>query len=562
MTETGSTLQAKILQLRASFVKQLPRRLAELEALIGEVAGATEYDQVAKADLFRSFHSLKGAAASFGFEELAEEAAVGEQLTQGLINMGVAVTPAKVQALGDVMAKIITQAESLSHADLTFVRPYRSAPLELNQLDIGWQNQDTPLIYICDDEAEQVEHLDYQLRCFGYRVQRFTDTDSFEAAVLTTLPDAVVMDVHFPQGDIAGTEALRRINTAHGRELPAIVLSGQDTFAGRLSAYRAGCRSYFTKPARPLELAAALDDLLKKKYSKPLRILIIDDEPDVTEYHRLILEDAGMQVEQVHDPADVFEVLQRFSPDLILIDVYMPQCTGQELAGIIRMVPEYVGMPIIYLSSETDKKKQFSAMLVGVEGFITKPVVPEELVSAVLLRAERMRTLRRLITRDSLTGLYNHSAIKDVMENVVNQARRSKDELVMAMLDLDSFKQVNDKYGHLAGDQVLLALSRVLKNRLRSGDVVGRYGGEEFAILLRKTSMQQAFNLLNTLRDDFSRIVFSSGENQFSCTISAGLSGFPQYGSIEALIGAADAAMYQAKAQGRNQVVMDTRGHD
>lgn len=557
MTETGSTLHAKILQLRSSFVKQLPKRLVDLQDSIAQVVCGTEYDQAAKADLFRSFHSLKGASSSFGFDALAEEAAVGEQLTQGLINMGVAVTPAKGQALADVMEKIRAQAEAVCQVDPTFIRPYRPASFEMGQMDTGWQKQGTPLIYLCDDEAEQVEHLDYQLSCFGYRVQRFTDTDSFEAAVLTTMPDAVIMDVHFPQGDIAGTETLRRINTAHGRELPAIVLSGQDTFAGRLSAYRAGCRSYFTKPARPLELAAALDDLLKKKYSKPLRILIIDDEPDIAEYHRLILEDAGMLVEQVHDPAEVFETLRSFAPDLILIDVYMPQCTGQELAGIIRMVPEYVGMPIIYLSSETDKKKQFSAMLVGVEGFITKPVVPEELVSAVLLRAERMRTLRRLITRDSLTGLYNHSAIKDVMENVVSQARRVKDDLVMVMLDLDSFKQVNDKYGHLAGDQVLLALSRVLKHRLRSGDVVGRYGGEEFAILLRRASVQQAFELIDTLRQDFSRIIFTSGTHQFTCTVSAGLSAFPQYGSIEGLIGAADAAMYQAKAQGRNRVVID-----
>lgn len=559
MTETGSTLQAKILQLRSSFVKQLPRRLSELEHGIALVNNSSDYDQAAKADLFRSFHSLKGASSSFGFEALAEEAAVGEQLTQGLINMGVGVTPAKAQALQEVLQKIRSEAEVLYDADLTFVRPYRSASFEISQSDTGWQEQGMPLIYICDDEAEQVEHLDYQLRCFGYRVQRFTDTDSFETAVLTTLPDAVIMDVHFPQGDIAGTEALRRINAAHGRELPAIVLSGQDTFAGRLSAYRAGCRSYFTKPARPLELAAALDDLLKKKYSKPLRILVIDDEPDIAEYHRLILEDAGMQVEQVHDPAEVFDALRRFAPDLILVDVYMPQCTGQELAGIIRMVPEYVGMPIIYLSSETDKKKQFSAMLVGVEGFITKPVVPEELVSAVLLRAERMRTLRRLIARDSLTGLYNHSAVKDVMENAINQARRAQENLVMVMLDLDSFKQVNDKYGHLAGDQVLLALSRVLKNRLRSGDVIGRYGGEEFAILLRKVTLQQAYELMDTLREDFSRILFTSGPHQFTCTVSVGLSAFPHYGSIETLIGAADQAMYEAKAQGRNRVVMDTR---
>lgn len=557
MTNSSPTLQAKILQLRASFVAQLPKRLAELEQSISQVVNSGQYDQAAKADLFRGFHSLKGASSSFGFDALAEEAAVGEQLAQGLINMEAAVTPAKGLALAEAMEKIRLRVEVLEQADLNLERPYRSPSFEMSQINSGWQDRGAPLVYVCDDETEQVEHLDYQLSCFGYRVERFTDLDSFETAVLKTRPDAVVMDVHFPQSDIAGTETLRRINAAHGRELPAIVLSGQDTFAGRLSAYRAGCRSYFTKPARPLELAAALDDLLKKESSKPLRILIIDDEPEIAQYHGLILEDAGMLVQQVHDPAQVLDVLRSFAPDLVLVDVYMPQCTGQELAGIIRMVPEYLGMPIIYLSSETDKQKQFSVMLVGVEGFITKPVVPEELVSAVLLRAERMRALRRLMTRDSLTGLYNHSATKDVIENVLKQAARVRDHLVMVMLDLDLFKQVNDKYGHLAGDQVLLALSRVFKHRLRSTDVVGRYGGEEFAILLRNINVTAAYALIDTLREDFAKIIFSSGEHEFSCTFSAGMSVFSKHGSIEELINAADAALYQAKAAGRNQVLVD-----
>jgi len=559
MAQTNATLQAKILQLRISFIKQLPKRLLEIEECIKKAENCTSYDEPIMGDLFRSFHSLKGASSSFGFDSLVEEAALGEQLAQGLVNAATLMSASKARILADVMDKLRVEVEQLKDVDLSFERPYRSPSFEMGQINTGWQEQGAPLIYICDDETVQVAHLDYQLSCFGYRIQRFTDVESFETAVFKQAPDAVVMDVHFPQSSIAGTETLRRVNETLGRQLPAIVLSGQDNFAGRLSAFRAGCRSYFTKPARPLDLAAALDDLLKNKIIEPLRILIVDDEPEVAQYHSLILEDAGMQVQQVHEPALALDVLRSFSPDLILVDVYMPQCTGHELAGIIRMVPEYLGMPIIYLSSETDRKKQFSAMQVGVEGFITKPVVPSELVSAVALRAERMRALRRLMTRDSLTGLFNHSTTKEIIDNVVNQTGRSKESLIMVMLDLDFFKKVNDKHGHLAGDQVLVALSRVLKHRLRNTDVIGRYGGEEFAILLRKISMEKAYELMDTLREDFSKIIFSSGAEQFTCTFSAGLSSFEHYGNVEELLGAADLTLYQAKADGRNRVNVDRK---
>ncbi|MCK9238345.1 MAG: diguanylate cyclase [Thiopseudomonas sp.] len=559
MTQTSSNLQVKILQLRANFIKQLPKRLLEVEECIKQAENSTNYDELIMGDLFRAFHSLKGASSSFGFDKLAEEAAIGEHLAQGLITTSAVMNANRSRVLADVIEQLNLEMEELKQVDLSFDRPYRSPSFEMGQINRGWQEQGAPLIYICDDETEQVVHLDYQLSCFGYRIQRFTDVESFEATVFKQAPDAVVMDVHFPQSSIAGTETLRRVNETLGRQLPAIVLSGQDSFAGRLSAFRAGCRSYFTKPARPLELAAALDDLLKNKHVEPLRILIVDDEPEVAQYHSLILEDAGMLVQQVHEPALALDVLRNFSPDLILIDVYMPECTGQELAGIIRMVPEYLGMPIVYLSSETDRKKQFSAMQVGVEGFITKPVVPSELVSAVALRAERMRTLRRLMTRDSLTGLFNHSSTKEIIESAVSQVGRTKENLIMVMLDLDYFKKVNDKHGHLAGDQVLVALSRVLKHRLRNTDVIGRYGGEEFAILLRKISIEQAYELIDTLREDFSKIIFSSGAEQFTCTFSAGLSSFAHYGSVEELIGAADVALYQAKKDGRNRVNVDRK---
>jgi diguanylate cyclase (GGDEF)-like protein len=220
-------------------------------------------------------------------------------------------------------------------------------------------------------------------------------------------------------------------------------------------------------------------------------------------------------------------------------------------------VPDYVSLPIVYLSSEMDQQKQFSAMRVGAEGFLTKPVVPEDLVDAVVIRAERMRTLRSLMVRDSMTGLFNHTTITQMLENAVANAGRSSGVLCFAMIDIDHFKQVNDTYGHPVGDQVIQALARILQQRLRNSDVVGRYGGEEFAVILQDVSVDAATRLIDALRQDFSRILFHAASTDFSCTFSVGLACYTGDSRAEVLCEAADRALYEAKRNGRNCVVVD-----
>jgi diguanylate cyclase (GGDEF)-like protein len=228
---------------------------------------------------------------------------------------------------------------------------------------------------------------------------------------------------------------------------------------------------------------------------------------------------------------------------------------------LIRQIPDYVGLPIVFLSSETDSKKQFSAMRIGAEGFLTKPVVPDDMVAAVAIRAERMRTLRSLMARDSLTGLFNHTTTTQLLDNAVANAKRNGGELCFAMIDIDHFKSVNDTRGHPVGDQVILALSRVLQQRLRHSDIVGRYGGEEFAVILQDIAPERAAALLDELRQDFSRVIFHSASGEFSCTFSVGIAACPAHRDMERLREMADKALYEAKRGGRNRVVVDqTRG--
>ena len=544
----------KIARLRKTFLAQLPARIKQTEALFEQIK-ADPADHVACADLHRLLHSLKGTGRSFGFGELGGTAGQCEALTSLLLDMPAQLPPADWEkTLSSDLGKLANEANTLC---LLEGRGAGDESTVFTLPAIVGEGSGGRLVYICDDEVLSLERLAVQLACFGYRIETFSETQALHAAVLTCRPDAVIMDIHFPQGRSAGTEMLVALNQETGQVLPSIFLSARDDFAARLGAVQAGGQAYFHKPVRAIELVAALDDLTRQHEIVPLRVLIIDDEVEVAAYHGIILQEAGMLTRQLSDPSSVLDVLQDFRADLVLMDMYMPQCNGQELAKLIRQVPDYLGLPIVYLSGETDRKKQFSAMRIGAEGFLTKPVVPEELVEAVAIRAERMRTLRSLMARDSLTGLFNHTTTTHLLESSIATAARKGGELCFAMLDIDRFKSVNDTYGHPVGDQVLLALSRVLQQRLRNTDIVGRYGGEEFAVILPDVSSARATLLIDELRQSFSRLVFQSASGDFSCTFSAGIAAYPAHQRIEVLREAADKALYKAKDGGRNCVICD-----
>jgi diguanylate cyclase (GGDEF)-like protein len=172
-------------------------------------------------------------------------------------------------------------------------------------------------------------------------------------------------------------------------------------------------------------------------------------------------------------------------------------------------------------------------------------------------KIERYRALRRTMYHDSLTGLLNHSSGKNTLDMVLSSVAHEGDVMAVAMMDIDHFKQVNDTYGHPVGDQVIRSLSWLLKQRLRKQDILCRYGGEEFLIGLPHTDAEQAFTIMDRIRQDFSQIRHPYRDRHFLATVSTGISTYPLYQNGDSLIKAADEALYQAKRGGRNRVHAD-----
>jgi diguanylate cyclase (GGDEF)-like protein len=217
----------------------------------------------------------------------------------------------------------------------------------------------------------------------------------------------------------------------------------------------------------------------------------------------------------------------------------------------------YVSLPIVFLSVEANFERQLTAMGLGGDEFLTKPIMPAHLISVVASRVERYRTLRALMVQDSLTGLANHSRLHQLLETDVARALRQKLPLSLAMIDVDHFKQVNDRHGHPTGDRVLQALARFLRQRLRQADVVARYGGEEFAVVLAHTDGAGAQLVTDRLRAEFAQLMHESDKAEpFASTFSAGIAVLEGHRTAREMILAADRALYQAKGNGRNCVVV------
>jgi diguanylate cyclase (GGDEF)-like protein len=197
-----------------------------------------------------------------------------------------------------------------------------------------------------------------------------------------------------------------------------------------------------------------------------------------------------------------------------------------------------------------------AALNLGGDDFLTKPILPQHLVAAVKARAKRAGILGSYMTRDSLTGLLNHSNILHQLDVELVRAERHDLSLVFVMIDIDHFKAINDKYGHIVGDRVLRKLSELLLTRMRKSDYVGRYGGEEFALILPNTKLEASKKILDDLRQRFSHIRFVVDDSDFSVSFSVGAAGFPKYQSSHVLIEAADQALYKAKKEGRNKLVL------
>jgi len=545
---TTEQLRKELERLRANFLEKLPGRL---QALVEEWNALQEdgWSQDGARALHRSVHGLIGTAGSLGFAKMAKTARRLERLLVALLEGTHPPTE-------EVRSEVIEWFERIGEDASSEAKDGFDPSSFENAAEWG-----TPLfeprnlIVVVEQEDPFARELAHQLVHFGFELQMFKEIDEMVEQGVERRPAAVIMDLSSPDGELIGEEVASKVRDALGGKVPLVLVSNRSDIEARLDAVRAGCSSYFIKPVNYSDVLETLDRLTRSE-PEPYRILIVDDETDTAVFHANSLEAAGLETVMVTDPLDVMSQIVEFQPDVILMDVYMPGCTGLELARVIRQEEAFVGVPIVFLSRETDRMKQIAALGEGGDDFFTKPVPPDQLVPAVSARAQRGRTLRMFMEKDGLTGLFRHSRIIEQLEVAVRRADRQHGRLAVAMLDIDGFKEVNDQFGHLVGDQVLKALAYLLRQRLRMSDVLGRFGGDEYVVVLPDTDGTAAMEKMDNIRRNFAAIDHDTGHESFAATLSCGVAEFPVALTSHELIAAADEALYRAKRGGRNRVLL------
>lgn len=289
-------------------------------------------------------------------------------------------------------------------------------------------------------------------------------------------------------------------------------------------------------------------------------ILIIDDSPEIHALIRVRLGKEPVTLHSAFDGASGLETARRLRPRLILLDVEMPDQDGFAVCAQLKEDPETMEIPVIFLTGSAMTQDKIRGLELGATDYITKPFDPAELrarVRSTLRTCRLMDLLARKAMIDGLTGLWNRAYLDARLVNEMAATRRSGAPLTCIMADVDHFKSINDTYGHSVGDDILRRVATVLTENCRPSDIVCRYGGEEFTILLPATDVQEAAEVAERLRVKIEQLHFTCGEVPRPVTCSFGIAklGVRVPPSIFEL---ADEALYCAKTSGRNR----TRIHE
>ncbi len=447
-----------------------------------------------------------------------------------------------VQAIQQADSTVETLSTMVNLTDAAHFRPAKKPDSENSKphITLFW-----PTTEDAGDIMSQLEH-------YGYNGEVTSSPAKAVKIALTRHSSAVVLDIS--RETTASLElCVGELNRAG---IPWIGVSDKGTFEERLAMVRLNICNFMVKPITASSLVDSIDKGNRYNLEEPYKVMVIDDSPVTAQWVKNTLQPAGIDVHVLSDVTKVLQAMHDITPDLILLDIRMPQCTGLEVAQVIRQHEAFVSIPLVYLSGETSRQIQYQAIRMGGDEFLEKPVPEEELLTIITSKIERSRSLRRFMVQDSLTGLLNHTRIKQHLAQSMMLAKRDNAPVSFAMLDIDHFKKVNDQYGHPVGDRVIKSLAKMLRQRVRKSDVVGRYGGEEFAVVLHGATLDDAYRIMNRIREDFSKVYHTYDDGIFASSFSCGIAGFPVFDDPNVVAAKADLALYESKRAGRNCVTI------
>ena len=479
----------------------------------------------------------------------------------GLVRLCEGLENAALGKLGDQSTHPLEQQDILSlqrqidtlRGSVTTSRPStsgrRADESAIAAPDIDWIKPRSVWLIAAPEKRDMAEALSRQLQFFGFKIFEINWNES------CTPEDMPLAVLFIPFHDNTQPEEFARIAVIRA-SCPAsqlFYLGVQSAIEPIVALMRAGIDVTIPAEEQPSMVLNCILDLVQTNEQEQYRVLVVEDSRVAVALIQRTLAQHGIDTHAINDPGRLLDMLESYRPDLILMDMYMPRFNGVEATRVLRQMATYSSLPIVYLSGESDVGMQVEALRLGGDQFLIKPFNPVLLAAIVKTKIERFREIQRSTRLDGLTGLLNHTAAKSRLKAMLAKIAMHG-TLTVAMIDIDYFKAINDTYGHPVGDQVIRGLAWLLKGRLRSIDLIGRYGGEEFLVALPDVSPEQARAVIDRIRSDFSALPHAHPGGALYATFSAGIASYPMIDTPAELTEAADAALLQAKRLGRNRV--------
>jgi len=533
-------------QLKEQYVRRSAERVGKivemLALLVQNPANAEVISQ-----LVRHFHWLAGSGTMYGFPQVSSLGAEGEDYCNMLLRDPAKKAQADVNKLKTILNELSAQFKS----------EVGSATAETTTLNAGRLSRDNdsdkPDIVIIDEDQTDLTALTRQVEDAGMAVRTARSMTAGIAELGKQLPHGLIVQIPLPDGD--AYELVEHVRSLQGGEdIGVIIVSKQTGFLDKVRSIHCGADSHFEKPVDVKLLMRRLRYLMDKHHQDSMRILSVEDDPDQAAFIRAFLESAGYQVRTCTDPKNFDAYLSAFNPDLVLLDVMLPGMTGYELARYLRQDERHATLPVIFLTTHGNIEARIEAARSGGDDHLVKPVPPALLLSTVSARLERSRFLKTLLHKDGLTNLLNHSSFMEQAQMVVAQQKRRSNTTALIMIDVDYFRSINERHGYPGGDKVLIALSLLLRKRLRQSDIIGRYGGDEYGIIAEGLTQEEALALASRLLADFAATAHATPLHAgFYATCSAGISILdPKEMDATKWIQSALTALNAAKQAGRN----------
>ncbi|MDJ0591997.1 MAG: response regulator [Pleurocapsa sp. MO_226.B13] len=412
------------------------------------------------------------------------------------------------------------------------------------------------LLLIVEPNETLGEKFLQETKNWSMRCEVVRDSNTAREWISRQRPEAVLLDL---AGEAIATKEQTLLGelSAFTPPVPAIVFGAKDDLPERVKISSLGGRGFLPPTMSPETVLAVVTEVLERVRRTETKILAVDDDPLILKALQHILEPWGIEVFTLTDPRKFWSSLKTVTPDLLILDLEMPHISGLELCRVVRNDRRWAELPILFLTVYQDVATMQKVFAVGADDYASKPIVAPELLARIHNRLERSQLLRTRTETDILTGVSNRYQFTQELTKLLQLAKRCKQTLCFALLDLDNLQQINDRYGHAVGDRILSHLGKLLQKQFSSEDLVARWGGAKFAVAMYGMTSKEGKSRLLKLQTTLNQEPLSlKKKNSLTVTFSASVVQYPQNGDrLQKLFQAAKALLGKVKALGDNGII-------